>query len=132
MFRLSVALCLLLAATSPGSAQPAPPAEAIAACAGRPVGAAVTFVGPRGDSVAATCARMGNQIAARPDTPPPAGAAPPPGPDRPPPPEAVAACAGKTAGSAVTFTGPRGDLVAATCRERNGRLAAAPNAPPPE
>lgn len=127
------AACLLAAALQPALAQPAPPAEAVAACSGRALGAAVTFTGPRGEAVTGTCVRIGDQIAARPDRPPPNDAGgPPPGSGRPPPQEAVAACAGKVAGAAVTFTGPRGDTIAATCRERNGLMAAAPNDPPPQ
>lgn len=43
-----------------------------------------------------------------------------------PPKEAFDACAGKKAGEAVRFTTPRGDNVAAVCRELDGKLAAQP------
>ncbi|MBP2676820.1 MAG: hypothetical protein H6Q84_3660 [Deltaproteobacteria bacterium] len=43
-----------------------------------------------------------------------------------PPKEAFDACAGKKAGEAVRFTTPRGDNVAAVCREFDGKLAAQP------
>ena len=43
-----------------------------------------------------------------------------------PPKEAFDACSGKKAGDAVQFTTPRGDNVAATCKEFDGKLAAAP------
>lgn len=43
-----------------------------------------------------------------------------------PPKEAFDACAGKKAGETVRFTTPRGDNVAAVCREFDGKLAAAP------
>lgn len=43
-----------------------------------------------------------------------------------PPQEAFDACAGKKAGDEVRFTTPRGDNVAAVCREFDGRLAARP------
>jgi Spy/CpxP family protein refolding chaperone len=43
-----------------------------------------------------------------------------------PPKEAYDACAGKQAGDPVQFTTPRGDNVAAVCREFDGKLAAQP------
>jgi protein CpxP len=43
-----------------------------------------------------------------------------------PPKEAFDACAGKKAGEAVRFITPRGDNVAAVCREFDGKLAAQP------
>lgn len=133
MRRLLIVASVFALPVLPVLAQQPPPAEAVAACAGKAIGTAVTFTGPRGEAVAGTCETIGGVVAARPERPPLAGAGgPPPGPDRPPPPEAIAACAGKAAGTAVTFTGPRGDTVAATCRERNGLLAAAPNNPPPQ
>lgn len=54
-----------------------------------------------------------------------------------PPPEAYSACEGKTAGDAVQVTGRRGEIIAATCRELDGRLVAIPDhrpgaGPPPE
>lgn len=49
-----------------------------------------------------------------------------------PPPEAVAACKGKTEGTAVEFTLRDGKTVKGICRTFNGQMAAAPdNMPPP-
>jgi hypothetical protein len=50
---------------------------------------------------------------------------------RQPPAEAVPACAGKAAGDAVTIATPRGDSVAAVCRQMRGQVAARPTSPPP-
>lgn len=47
-----------------------------------------------------------------------------------PPPEAIQACAGKTDGSRVTFTGRNGDTIAARCQEIDGRLVAVPEGMP--
>lgn len=47
-----------------------------------------------------------------------------------PPPEAIAACEGKSVGDNVSFNGPRGDTIEATCQEKNGQLAAVPDNPP--
>ncbi len=47
-----------------------------------------------------------------------------------PPQEAFDACKGKKAGDEVRFTTPRGDNVAAICREFDGKLAAAPGRGP--
>jgi hypothetical protein len=44
-----------------------------------------------------------------------------------PPPEAVEACEDKSEGSAVEFTGPRGEKIKATCKLIDGRLAAVPD-----
>ena len=57
------------------------------------------------------------------------GAPPPrPGASAPngPPPEAIAACAGKTQGASVTFTGRRGETFNGVCRLIDGVLVAAP------
>ena len=43
-----------------------------------------------------------------------------------PPPEAIAACQGKSAGSAVSFTGRGGETFSGTCQSVNGALAAQP------
>lgn len=59
----------------------------------------------------------------------PADGGPGTGAHRMPPPQAFAVCAGKTAGEAVTITTPRGDTLAATCREIDGKLAALPARP---
>ncbi len=46
------------------------------------------------------------------------------------PPEAIEACAGKSAGDSVEFTGGRGETVEATCQLKDGKLVAVPdNAP---
>ncbi|MDB5847889.1 MAG: hypothetical protein JWP29_1641 [Rhodoferax sp.] len=55
----------------------------------------------------------------------------PPGAPPGPPPEAVAACAGKSAGVQVSFTGRRGETVSGTCELVNGVLAARPAGAPP-
>ncbi|PAU52665.1 hypothetical protein SAMN05216186_13036 [Pseudomonas indica] len=58
---------------------------------------------------------------------------PPPddGKPRMPPPEAFAACAGKTEGAAVSFTGRDGKrAMKGVCRDFDGKLAAAPDHPP--
>jgi len=52
---------------------------------------------------------------------------PPPG----PPPEAIAACAGKTAGTQVTFKGRGGETLSGVCELFNGVLAARPAGGPP-
>ena len=44
-----------------------------------------------------------------------------------PPPEAIEACEGKSAGDSVTFTGRQGETLEATCQEKDGQLAAAPD-----
>jgi hypothetical protein len=51
-----------------------------------------------------------------------------------PPPEAIAACKGKSEGTAVQFTTPRGDTLKGVCRKFEGVLAAMPErgAPPPK
>lgn len=47
-----------------------------------------------------------------------------------PPPEAIEACEGKSVGDSVSFNGPRGDTIEATCQEKEGQLAAVPDNPP--
>ncbi len=43
---------------------------------------------------------------------------------------AIAACSGKTAGTAVEMKGrKKGSMIAATCQEVNGKLVAVPNPP---
>lgn len=51
-----------------------------------------------------------------------------------PPPEAIAACQGKTEGTSVQFTTPRGDTLKGICRPFEGVLAAMPErgGPPPK
>lgn len=51
-----------------------------------------------------------------------------PGPGRHmgPPPEAVDACKGKSEGTDVEFTNPRGEKVKAVCKQINGQLVAVP------
>ncbi|MEN6373901.1 MAG: hypothetical protein ABFD75_03845 [Smithella sp.] len=50
-----------------------------------------------------------------------------------PPPEAIAACKGKSEGTKVQFTTPRGDTLTGICKQFEGTLAAMPKhgAPPP-
>ncbi len=43
-----------------------------------------------------------------------------------PPPEAIAACKGKSEGTSVQFTTPRGDTLKGVCKLMNGTLAAVP------
>lgn len=45
---------------------------------------------------------------------------------RGPPPEAFTACEGKSAGDAAEFVSPRGDTIAGTCEERDGKLVLKP------
>jgi hypothetical protein len=57
------------------------------------------------------------------------------GPPRPegrmkPPPEAIAACKGKSEGTAVQFITPRGDTIKGVCKQFDGILAAMPERPP--
>jgi len=56
-----------------------------------------------------------------------------------PPPEAIEACKDKSEGTAVEFTGRRGEKIKATCKLIDGQLAAVPDggfrgpkAPPPD
>jgi hypothetical protein len=49
---------------------------------------------------------------------------------RGPPPEAIAACSGKTAGAAVTFTGRNGKTFSGTCQQDGKVLAARPSGAP--
>lgn len=44
-----------------------------------------------------------------------------------PPPEAIEACEGKSVGDSVEFKGRRGEILEATCQEKNGQLAAVPD-----
>jgi hypothetical protein len=50
-----------------------------------------------------------------------------------PPPEAITACEGKSKGTAVQFTTPRGDTLKGICKQFEGILADMPErgAPPP-
>jgi hypothetical protein len=43
-----------------------------------------------------------------------------------PPPEAIEACNGKEAGTAVEFKTPRGDMIKAICKQIDGQVAAVP------
>jgi len=47
-----------------------------------------------------------------------------------PPPEAIAACKGKSEGTTVQFTTPRGDTLKGVCKQFEGILAAMPERPP--
>jgi hypothetical protein len=51
-----------------------------------------------------------------------------------PPPEAIAACKGKSEGTAIQFTTRRGDTLKGVCRQFEGVLTAMPEmgAPPPK
>ena len=48
-----------------------------------------------------------------------------------PPPEVIEACTGKAVGDAVSFTGRRGESVAATCQEINDQIVAVPKGKEP-
>ena len=104
-----------------------PPAEAIAACQGKAAGDKVQFTGQGGQTVAASCIQTQDGLAARPDGAQFAGRGPGGG---PPPAEAIAACQGKAAGDAVSFTGPGGRTIAAACIQTPNGLAARPNRRP--
>jgi len=56
-----------------GHRPPEPPAEAFKACAGKSEGAAVSIALKDGKTLAATCVKMGDQLAARPNDMPPRG-----------------------------------------------------------
>jgi hypothetical protein len=47
-----------------------------------------------------------------------------------PPPEAIQACADKTDGSKLVFTGRNGEAIEANCREIDGQLVAVPQTMP--
>lgn len=47
-----------------------------------------------------------------------------------PPKEAFEACEGKEAGDTVKFTGRRGEIITATCEERDDQLVAVPEGRP--
>ena len=49
-----------------------------------------------------------------------------------PPPEAIKACKDKAVGDAVSFTGPRGESLAGTCKKINDQLVAVPEGMDPE
>jgi hypothetical protein len=51
-----------------------------------------------------------------------------------PPPEAITACKGKSEGTVVQFTSPRGDMLTGVCRQFEDILVAMPErgTPPPE
>jgi hypothetical protein len=66
---------------------------------------------------------LGSAVMAQPADGP--GGQPPSG----PPPEAIAACAGKTEGSTVSFTGRNGETFTGTCQKDGTQLAARPSAP---
>jgi hypothetical protein len=57
-----------------GHRPPEPPAEAFKACEGKTEGAAISITMRDGKTMAATCAKFGDKLAARPnDMPPPRG-----------------------------------------------------------
>jgi hypothetical protein len=107
-------------------APPAPPQEAVNACAGREAGASCTFEHD-GRNVSGGCLAMpgGGVVACAPlhlHL------------RRGPPPEALEACQGQQDGATCQFTAPRGETIAGVCRSGpSGEPAAcAPrDAPPP-
>jgi hypothetical protein len=125
--RRAVALAAWLAATSAsaedGPRPPAPPREAVTACAGMAVNDACQ-VTVHGRTESGTCATFGDTLACRPARMPPHG----------PPPEAVEACSGEAAGAACAVT-LDGNTLDGTCtKERGGEVACRPTdlPPPPE
>ena len=107
------------------SAEPphGPPPEAYKACEGKSVGGKAGFVNHRGETVAGVCQNDGSgKIVLRPDHPP--------GVRHGPPPEAYQACAGKTAGNAAQFAGPKGEIIQGTCEAEGERLVLRPYHPP--
>lgn len=97
-----------------------PPPEAIKACEGQSDGDLITFTGPRGESIKATCQDMHGQLIAVPE-------------DRPkgkhhqgPPPEAIKACKGQHVGNIVKFVGVKGESITARCQDIQGLLVAVP------
>ena len=86
-------------------------------------GAKAEFVNPKGETVAGVCLNDGSgKIVLRPDHPP--------GGRQGPPPEANQACAGKTAGNAAQFTGPKGEIIQGICEAEGDRLELRPYHPP--
>src|SRR5262245_1245658 len=105
-------------------APPAPPQEAVSACAGREAGASCGFQHD-GRSVSGSCVTMpgGTVVACAPLRL-----------WRGPPPEALEACQGQQDGATCQFTAPRGETIAGVCRSgpRGEPPACAPrDAPPP-
>ncbi|MDB5988040.1 MAG: hypothetical protein JWR16_3093 [Nevskia sp.] len=56
---------------------PQPPADAFSACVGKSEGDVVTINTPLGNTLAGTCRKFGDRLAARPNQPPPGGRRPP-------------------------------------------------------
>lgn len=108
----------------PGGRQ-GPPPEAIQACSNKQEGESVSFKGGRGETLTATCQYIDNQLVAVPE-----GHGRMQGqsqrPQRPPQ-EAFDACAAKSAGESITFTGRRGESITATCQLLDGQLVAVPD-----
>ena len=123
---LGAALAFLIAplALAQAPAPPAPPQEAVDACAGRESGASCRFQHD-GHSVAGSCRAFpdGATVACAPMHF-----------HLRPPPEALEACKGQAEGAACEFTAPRGETIAGVCRSgpRGEPAACAPkDAPPP-
>ena len=115
-----------------GPREGGPPAEMVAACVGKTLGAACSTTVPQLGSVKGTCfAPKGVTLACRPNggqdrrpNGPPPGARPAGG----PPAEMVAACIGKTLGAACSATVPQLGSVKGTCFAPKGAtLACRPN-----
>jgi hypothetical protein len=103
---LAVLIAPLALAQAPS--HPAPPQEAVDACAGRESGAACTFQ-HNGHTVAGSCAVIPGDttvVCHPPHLHLHAG----------PPPEALEACKGAQDGASCQFTAPRGETIAGVCR----------------
>jgi len=124
---VGTALSFLIAplALAQAPAPPAPPQEAVDACAGRETGAACTFQHD-GHSVAGSCRAMpdGSTVACAPMHVHLRYG---------PPPEALAACKDQQEGASCQFTAPRGETIAGVCRSgpRGEPAACAPKDLPP-
>ena len=93
-----------------------PPQAAIDACKGKAEGAPVSFVGRQGNTVQGLCHNLNGTLVAAPERGQGGG--------RRIPPEAIAACSGKTAGTAVSFQDREGSTRNGSCTDINGTLAA--------
>jgi hypothetical protein len=124
----SVAALLALSANARASADgvpPAPPAEALQACASAQVGATCSFTARDGRQLSGIC-RSGPQGQAAACIPPHRG-------HHGPPPEALEACSGAQSDASCTFTLPDGFQMTGICRAGpdGAALACAPSEPPP-
>ena len=126
----TVAASIALSANARASADgapPAPPAEALQACASAQLGATCSFTAQDGRQVSGTCRNgpHGEAAACMPDGPRHGHHGPPP--------EARQACSGAQVDASCSFALPDGFQVAGTCRAGpdGTTLACAPAQPPP-